>query len=160
MNLDAPLFAILATPVPVPEQVDRSRWPVHVTVAGNFAVNESAEAAIVALVESIALETPSFDVVLGPSALFGVNEDFRVLLAPHPSFDRMHTQLATALTQLAGFAAAEPEFWLEGYRSHATLGDAVHVADGETLAIRMLTLVSMQGPTATRVAAVELDAPF
>jgi 2'-5' RNA ligase len=156
MNLDAPLFAILATPDPVPEQVDRSRWPVHVTVAGNFAVDDSAEPEVVALLESCARETAAFDVQLGPSALFGGDADIPVLLAAHPSFDRIHRELATGLIELSGFAALEPDFWLEGYRAHATLGRIVQVAEGETLAIRVVTLVLLRGATGTRVAAFGL----
>jgi 2'-5' RNA ligase len=156
MNPAAPQFAILATPDPVPERVDRSQWPVHVTVAGNFAVDRSAEATTIDLLESSARETAAFEVRLGPSALFGKDADIPVLLAAHPSFDKIHRELAAGLMELPGFAALEPDFWLKGYRAHATLGRAVHVTEGETLPIRVVTLVLLRGATGTRVAAFEL----
>lgn len=156
MNFEAPLFAVVGTPDPVPEHVDRDQWPVHVTIASNFFADNSAEAAIIALLESSARDVPAFEVELGPPALFGANADLPVLLAPHQSFDRLHGALAARLMRLPGFIAVEPNYWLEGYRPHATLGRAVRVSEGQTLHILALTLVSLYRGTGTRIAAFEL----
>jgi hypothetical protein len=160
MASDEELFVVVATPSPLPAVVDRARWPVHVTVAGNFRVDGSSAAAIHALLESSVHRVAAFDVRLGPLDRFGVAKDVPVLLAPHPLFDRMHESLATDLIHVPGFAPAEPRHWRDGYRPHATLGLAVRAQDGDVLPIRTLTLVSLHGVNGRLRFAVDLPWPY
>jgi hypothetical protein len=156
MASEEELFVVVATPGPVPAVVDRSHWPVHVTVAGNFRVDGSSAMAIPALLESSVHRVTAFGVRLGPLDRFGVAEDVPVLLASHPLFKRMHESLAADLAQVPGFAPAEPRHWRDGYRPHATLGPAVRLMDGDVLTIKTLTLVSLRGVRASSLFAVDL----
>jgi 2'-5' RNA ligase len=156
MASEEELFSVMATPRPVPAVVDRTRWPVHVTVAGNFRVDGSSVAAIHALLESCVHRVAAFGVRLGPLDHFGVARDVPVLLAPHPSFDRMHESLAAGLALLPGFAPVEPHQWRDGYRPHATLAAAVQAMDADVLSITTLTLVSLQGANGHRLVTVDL----
>lgn len=156
MTTHEDLFAVMATPSPVPPIVDRAHWPAHVTVAGNFRIDGSAATTIPALLESSAHRVTAFSVRLGPAARFGVASDVPVLLAPHPSLDQIHEFLAAGLVQLPGFGPMEPHHWRYGYRPHVTLGLAVHDQDGDVLPIRFLTLVSLHGRSGRRRFAVDL----
>ena len=156
MASDDEQFAVIATPDPVPTVVDRARWPVHVTVAGNFRVDAPAVAGIPALLESIAHDFTAFGVKLGPRDSFGPGKNVPVLLAPHPLLDQIHGSVAAELAHAAGFSPAEPDYWGGGYRPHATLGPAVAAEPGELLSIRTLTLVSLLGDSGRRLFAVHL----
>jgi 2'-5' RNA ligase len=156
MNFEAPLLVVVATPDPVPGYVDRSQWPVHVTVAPNFSVDETSQRDVITLLEASARDAVPFEVALGSGARFGIAADVPVLLAPHPSLARLHEELAAGLAELRGFFAVEADYWGEGYRPHVTLGSAVQASEGDVLAIRMLTLVLLQQQTTTRIAAFEL----
>lgn len=151
------LLTVMATRVEVPALVQRSRWPVHVTIAGNFRVDDAHTVEVSALLESVANDIAAFDVKLGPKDRFGTERNIAVLLAEHSAFHSLHESLAAGLKQIPGFAAAESPFWESGYRPHATLGPAVSVRDGDSLSVRTLTLVSLHGNTGQRVSAVELD---
>lgn len=154
---DERLLAIMATPVDVPAVVERSRWPVHVTVAGNFRIDATQFDEVAALLESAANGVAAFDVALGPADWFGAAGNIPVLLASHPTLHRLHESLAVGLKRMRGFAPAEPSFWEGGYRPHATLGPAVGVRDGDTLPLTTVTLVSLDGGLGHRVSAVELS---
>lgn len=156
MASEAPLLVVVGTPGPLPVHIDRARWPVHVTIASNFRVDRSAEVAIPSLLESSAEGVSSFGVKLGPGDRFGVHADVPVLLAPHPSFDRIHAALADGVMRLPGFVAAEPRHWREGYLPHATLGLAVRVKEGETLPVTTLNLVSLRATSGTRMTTIRL----
>jgi hypothetical protein len=97
----------------MPAFVARDRWPLHVTVAGNFRFDDSGD--IPHQVRSNASETRAFSVRLGPLARFGAEQDASVLLAEHPTFHLLHEVMARELTDRAGFSAAEPAFWNDGY---------------------------------------------
>lgn len=157
MSSEGQFLTIMGTPRPVPALVDRVRWPIHVTMAANFHVEDATAQQIPALLEAIANETSAFEVRLGPTDRFGTNADIPVLLARHTTLDLLHASLATSLMKLPDFTAAEPQHWLEGYRPHATLGSAVRAHEGEMLWIRELTLVSLQGAIGVRLASVRLS---
>jgi len=156
MASDEELFAVIATPSPVPPIVDRARWPVHVTVAGIFGVGAPGVAAIPDLLESVLHGMASFDVELGPLDRFGAGGDVPVLLAPHPLLDEIHESLAAGLGHIPGFSPVEPDYWGDGYRPHATLGPAVSATAGDMLAIRVFSLVGLHGPDGHRRFAVNL----
>ncbi|QDZ15464.1 2'-5' RNA ligase family protein [Humibacter ginsenosidimutans] len=149
-------LVVLATPDALPEQVDRARWPVHVTVAGNFRVEDAAVGDIVPIVADATASVPSFDVRLGPSARFGADGSVPVLLASHPSFVALHAALATELEKVQGFTPVEPAYRRDGYRPHATLGRAVHVREGDDLTIRTIGLFSLEGSIGLRLASFAL----
>lgn len=148
---DRMLLVIMATPQPLPEHVDRPRWPVHVTVVGNFWIQTAAVDEITALIERAAQSIPAFDITFGPSDSFGTEKDVPVLLAPHPSLQVLHESLATPLADLPGFEPVEPQFWHAEYRPHASLGPAVRVHESDTLPLKVLTLVELDQRTARPV---------
>lgn len=150
------LLVVIATPAPLPAEVDRSRWPVHVTVAGNFRVDERDSAAVPHLLLTAARGIRPFEVALGPAARFGRDASIPVLLAPHPSLDAVHAALAESLSALPSFDPLEPQYWGEGYRPHASLGRAVGVADGDALPLTVLSLFALEARAGLRLAQVEL----
>ena len=153
------LFTIMATPVEVAAVVDRSHWPVHVTIVGNFRVDPEEHDALTADVAAVAGGLPAFDVRLGSAARFGAALDIPVLLAEHPMFHRLHRALAARIGLLPSFAPVEPAYWGRGYRPHATLGNGVSAADGDLLKIRWLTLIALDGKIGRPLSAVQLSAP-
>ena len=150
------MLVVVATRVEIAVVVDRSKWPAHVTLAGNFRVDDAYADAVSSQCVSAANDAVAFDVSLGPTALFGFAQNIPVLLAEHPAFHRLHKSLSAGLKQLPGFTVVEPSFWGNGYHPHVTLGPAVSVGEGEALSIRWLTLVSLQEHTVQRVSAVQL----
>jgi len=137
--------------------VNRSRWPAHVTIAGNFYVDADAAPMIPSALASTTREFPAFEFPLGPEALFGRSENIPVLLAEHPAFRALHATLATELSALSGFGPVDPEYWGEGYQPHVTLGAEVHHRAGDSWAIRVLTLLALDGSSAQRLSTVELS---
>lgn len=151
------LLTVMATPAGVPAVVGRTQWPVHVTVAGNFRIDNVHTVEVAQLLHSVAQSTARFAVRLGPRELFGPAGNIPVLLASHPEFSRLHRSLALGLIAMQGFAATEPSYWGEGYRPHATVGSSVDAQEGDTVLIRTLTLVSLSGDLGEPVASVDLS---
>jgi len=149
-------LVIVATPELPAQEVDRSRWPVHVTVAGNFWVDEAKVETLPALVLAAAADVSHFEVRLGSPDRFGAGGGVPVLLVSHPSLDALHASLAVRLSDVAGFTPLEPEYWGDGYRSHATLGRAVTAREGERLTLRYLSLFSLMPTIGRRLASVPL----
>lgn len=150
------LVTIMATPFEVAPTVDRRRWPVHVTLVGNFHVDPMAHDALSSDFAAVSSSIHAFEVRLGPAAKFGAANNIPVLLAEHPMFHRLHIALAARIRRLPGFAAVEPDFWEGGYRPHATLGTAVNASEGEPLKVDWITLVALEGQTARRLSSVQL----
>jgi 2'-5' RNA ligase len=153
---DDDVFAVMATPDPVPAVVDRARWPVHVTIAANFRIGAPAVAGLPGLLGSIAHNLTAFGVELGPLEQFGAGKNVPVLLASHPLLDQIHQSLNDELANLSGFLPVDPDYWGGGYRPHATLGPAVTARAGDVLSIRTLTLVSLLGDSGHRLFAFDL----
>jgi 2'-5' RNA ligase len=156
MPAEHPLVAVTTPHVP-PEQVDRSRWPIHVTVAGNFEVDDAAVETLPPIMRAAAADVSLFEVRLGSPDRFGAGGSVPVLLVSHPSLDELHASLAARLSEVAGFTPLEPAYWGDGYRSHATLGRAVTAREGERLTLRYLSLFSLMPATARRLACILLD---
>lgn len=153
---DQRLFTIMATPVEVPAVVDRRRWPVHVTLVGNFHADNSQSDAVAASVAAIGGDTFAFEVALGPADQFGATHSIPVLIAEHPTFHRLHESLAARLMRLPGFGAVEPAFWGSGYRPHATLGVAVNATEGSVVEIDWVSLFTLEGHTGRRLSTIHL----
>ncbi|GAB2848505.1 2'-5' RNA ligase family protein [Microbacterium insulae] len=106
------LVTIMATPGEVAATVDRSRWPVHVTLVGNFDVDPKALHVLSTDFATVTSSVQALEVRLGPAAQFGGSHDIPVLLAEHPTFHRLHNALAARVQGLTGFPAAEPAYWI------------------------------------------------
>lgn len=77
--------------------VERTRWRVHVTVAGNFRLDEAYTIAVSVLLNSVANNTAAIDVRLWSRDRFGSERNIPVPLASHPAshpaFHRLHGRL-------------------------------------------------------------------
>jgi 2'-5' RNA ligase len=144
-------FCVVATPLPAPEQIERFRWPAHVTLAGNFRVDEDAVASFPALVAQAVAGFAPFDVTLGRPALFGPEASIPVLLVTHPTVTALHEALADALDGVDGFRMSEPAYWRRGYRAHVSRGHEVTAAEGDVLGLTTISLVSLHAHLARRV---------
>lgn len=105
------LLAIMATPFEVAPMVDRRRWPVHVTLVGNFHIDCGQEDAMSTHVAAVATDVQPFEVALGSVAHFGAAHKIPVLLAEHSALHRLHASFAERLKHRSGFLAVEPAFW-------------------------------------------------
>jgi hypothetical protein len=140
-------IVVVASPGPLPEVIDRSHWPAHITVVSNFRADLSGIPAISHAVRATATRLPPFEVVLGPTALFGTEGDVPVLLAEHAFLHQLHESIGDAVAGTRCFQADHPAFWGSGYRPHATLGPSVGLSDAELLRITHLVVVSLQTTT-------------
>ncbi|BDI22989.1 2'-5' RNA ligase family protein [Herbiconiux sp. L3-i23] len=144
------LFVVVATPDPLPATIDRSRWPAHVTIGGNFAVLAEGETLLPTIVQVALEDIAAFTVSLGGLDYFGDAGRLPVLLAPHESLSRMHNTLADGLVSAPGFRPAEPAYWRHGYRAHLTLAENVELREGDELHIERVALLSLTGSKALR----------
>ncbi|MFZ6993631.1 2'-5' RNA ligase family protein [Curtobacterium sp. RRHDQ66] len=141
-------LVVVGTPERLPGTVDRSNWPVHVTVLPNFVVDGPTVAAVTSIVREAADRQSAFDVDLGPRAMFGPGRDVPVLLAEHPVFHALHGSLSGSVESLSGFVPDHADYWGGGYRPHATVVSGAESADGRQLSVTNLAVVSLTGPRA------------
>lgn len=146
----SPEFCIVATPAQAPLEIERSRWPAHITVVGSFRVEEDAAAKLPELVQRAVMGLGPIQVTLGQPALFGSDAALPVLLVEHPVLSSLHASLADALAGTEGLVMSEPAFWHDGYRAHLTLGRAVTAAEGDAMRLTRISLVSLRGEWARR----------
>lgn len=151
-------LVVVGTPQLLPGRVDRSNWPVHVTVLSNFVVDDYAVAAVTSIVREGTGRQSAFDVDLGPRAMFGPRRDVPVLLAEHPVFHALHGSLSGSVEPLSGFRPDHVEFWGAGYRPHATVSSDAQSAGARQISITNLAVASLAGPQARVLVNCQLTA--
>ncbi len=139
-------LVVVGTPERLPGTVDRSNWPVHVTVLPNFVVDDHAVAAVTSIVRETAERVSVFSVDLGPRAMFGPRREVPVLLAEHPVFHALHGSLSGSVESLPGFRPDHAEFWRTAYRPHATVVSGAESAGARRISITNLAVVALSGP--------------
>jgi len=141
-------LVVVGTPQLLPGRVDRTNWPVHVTVLPNFVVDGAAVAAVTSIVREAAQLQSAFGVDLGPRAMFGPRRDIPVLLAEHPVFHALHGSLSGSVEPLSGFRPDHVEFWGTRYRPHAAIVPGAQSAGARQISITNLAVASLAGPQA------------
>lgn len=131
------------TPLRVGDGFSLSAWPLHVTVAQNFATALDAEAIGRLLADALG-DTPVIDITIGDEALFGRLENVPVaLVEPSPRLRTLHDDLRSALDERGAVLFENPEFGGDGYRPHVTATKREHARSGERFALSTIALVDM-----------------
>ena len=152
-----PLFVVVALidALDVGRMFSRSEWPAHVTLASNFLV-EAPIVEIAGTVGQVCGERGPIAVRFAGDAMFGRNRDVRVQLVESAEIVELHARLADLLESSAGFTAAEPDHWRDGYRAHMTHVSGVTVQEGGTRRLNGIAIAELTGDAATVTAAWKL----
>jgi len=134
--------------LPVGSAFSRRRWPAHLTLASNFAVDASAEYVALAVQRAAASASPLV-VEFAGRAMFGRDRDIPVQLVRSPPVAPLHALLADQLEPLPGFVAVDPDFWRGGYRPHVTLRPDMDVNEGDQWTVSGIAVAHLLGSTAT-----------
>lgn len=119
-----------------------SKWPLHVTLASNFAVDWEGVDLSNKLAELLTKQEP-VKTVAGDDEYFGPSRQIRVTtLEMTPELRSMHDSIVSLLESV-GAVFDEPRYIKEGYRAHATVQLNARLRKGDAVTIDELTLVDM-----------------
>lgn len=129
-------------PIADETEFDAKHWPLHVTLASNFAVDRKAvglldELAKLARNEELVTATAGDDDYFGPQKQVHVTT-----LTMAPELQTLHNHLIALLKHL-GATFDEPQYQEEGYRAHATVQVDKRLHEGDTVTIDEFTVVDM-----------------
>jgi hypothetical protein len=68
----------------------------------------------------------------------------------------VHQRLADVLAPMPGYAAADPDYWRQGYRPHLTLTEAAHAREGEVAELTHGAVAELVGKGARVIGAFRL----
>jgi hypothetical protein len=132
-------------PLTVGQVVDRSAWPPHITVIGNFRAGGST--AVEAAVARFAATTPPIRTAVEDEAWFGPDGTVLVDRVEVPLLRSLHSRLLDELeAHVDGLEMLLPDHTREGYWPHRTVTAGPRPVRGDVL-------------EAGRVALAELDPP-
>lgn len=138
----------------------RSAWPAHLTLVGNFALTvKDPLGTIAAAIRDANVLGDPLDCVLGERAIFGSDQNVPVLLVKTPEVRTIHERLVHRLEAIAGLIPIEPELWRTGYRPHVTLGRLVSAEPGEVRTVVQLALARLHGSEAEIVSGFDASTP-
>ena len=110
--------ALPLEPLEVGRRFERAAWPLHVTLVGNFGLDDLLDP-LLDSVRSWSADRAPFEVHVEGEALFGPGRDLPVDLVRPGDLTGAHAVLARRLRDL-GARPAEPDHWFDGYRPHVT----------------------------------------
>ncbi len=106
--------------IPVGARVDRRRWPLHITLVGNFTTSADLDD-LVSVLREVAARTPSFEMQVLEEAWFAPDRPVLVDLVERPVLAALHGRLLDAIRRVAEVEPLVPEHLGPGYRPHATV---------------------------------------
>lgn len=146
-------------PLRVGEWIDRSAWPLHVTLVTDV-LSDAGPDRLVGVLREASKRLPPLSGTVGEEAWFG--RDVLVDLVDSDALPRAHVALLDALEQHAGAVPLVPAYHRDGYRAHATVARSGRVTRGELLRFGSIALVEIgtdgRPDIATPVALFELGA--
>lgn len=117
-------------------------WPLHVTLAGIFAVDLMGKHIIARLRAMLASQQP-FSVTAGLDAYFGPKKQTHVtLLERSDELIALHANVVTLLRQ-SGAVFNTPELIETGFRPHATVRPHARLHRGSSVRFYALTIIDM-----------------
>lgn len=140
-------------PMPVGVWIDRSHWPRHVTVCGNFRSGPDDLDVLAATLRRVAATISPPFAVIGDDAQFGPDGKTPVQLVQSDDLQRVHETLMDALGRAARVDSVIPEHNGPGYRPHVTVVNGGRLDRGPVVELSTLLLVEI-GPNGDRSMAV------
>lgn len=150
-------YAVVALfdPIDVGTEVDRRRWPAHVTLVSNF-ITAAAVDELVGAVHRASSRDVSLHLEFEELALFGPDRDIPVRLVVSPPIMELHGRLVDELASIGDVVADAPDYWRAGYRPHVTLGPSIEAHKGDHRIVRDVVIARLDDAIATIVAAMRL----
>lgn len=132
-------------PLTVGQVVDRSAWPAHITVIGNFLAPDDAP--IGAVVARFASATPRVRTVVGEEAWFGPDGTVLVDLVEVPLLRSLHSRLLDDLeAAVDGLELLLPDHTREGYWPHRTVTAGPRPSRGDVLDAPIVSFAELDPP--------------
>ncbi len=117
-------------------------WPLHITVAPTFVVQQDSNAVITTISPVLRSQT-RLRVLAGPDEGFGRSQAIPVTVVdPSPELTNLHHRLLAALTAV-GAVFDDSDFTGAGYRAHVTKTRLAQVHPGDHLALDQAAVVDM-----------------
>jgi len=118
-------------------------WPLHVTVAPTFVIEQGLPAVLAAITPRLA-EQRSIGVCAGPDEGFGRSGNIPVTVVDASvELINLHLALVGAL-RVAGAVFDDPDFVGAGYRAHVTKTRTAQLSPGDPMLLRQAVVVDME----------------
>ena len=136
------VIAKFLAPIADGTEFDAKHWPLHVTLAGNFAVDRKTVGLFEKLSDLAANEQP-ITAVAGDDDYFGPQGQVQVTtLDMAPELQALHNHVITLLKDV-GATFDAPQYQEAGYRAHATVQVANRLHEGDVVTIDDFTVIDM-----------------
>lgn len=145
------VIAAMLEEIPEGTPIDRRDWPAHVTLVPSFSTSAPIAELASAIRRAHAGDAPLV-VTFGERAMFGRDGDIPVRLVECDPACQLHRRIADEVQSIGGVVAAEPEYWLDGYQPHVTLGPRTSAAEGEQTCVQCIVIAHLDRDAATVVA--------
>lgn len=120
-----------------------SQWPLHITIASNFAVNLRSDTRLLEKLAALLAKQKPIAVIANDDEYFGPEKDILVTLLDTPvGLRSLHNNLI-GLLKSANATFDNPRYLVEGFRPHATVQRDARLHKDELVRIDELTLVDM-----------------
>jgi hypothetical protein len=132
-------------PLTVGQTVDRSAWPAHITLIGNFRA-PSADA-VEAVLARFAAATPPVRAAVEDEAWFGPEQTVQVDRLEVPLLRSLHSRLLDELeAAVEGLEMILPDHTRDGYRPHRTVTAGPRPGRGDVLEARVVSFAELDPP--------------
>lgn len=123
-------------------QFNYTDFPLHLTLAGVFAVNLSGEQ-LAAGIKTILLKQKQLTIIAHKSALFGPNHDIKVMqVIKSPELMLLYLKIHNWLVKNKAIYNS-PEYQGEGYSPHCTDQKSGSLKSGESSTITSVSLIDL-----------------
>ena len=126
-------------PIAVGTQFFWKNWPLHVTLAGTFAVDWDVDNLLDRLTQSVA-EQQSFQTTVTGQTEWG--DTSVMLLDQNQPIMNLHRAVFNTLST-SGAVFNDPQYVGEGYTPHSTIQESVQLQVGDVVTIKNLAIVNM-----------------
>lgn len=118
-------------------------WPLHLTVAPTFVIDNPLQTAVSAIAPVFAFQRPLM-LRAGHDEGFGRSETIPVTVVQRTiELELLHERLVRELTAVAA-EFDDPHFTGAGYRAHVTMNRTERIHHGDTLHLRQAAIVDME----------------
>jgi len=119
-----------------------SEFPLHITLAGVFAINNTGTVLSEKLLELLAHQT-AFQAFTDTDEYFGPNKDIYVMkLQKTPELMSLYHKIHDTLNQL-GATFNEPQYEVDGYIPHSTVQKNVRLSTNQVISVNTVAIVDL-----------------
>ena len=130
-------------PLPNGAEFASTDWPLHVTLAETFAIQQD----LPTLIDSISTVARHHEPVRTTAvneANFGPNQDIPVILIDMPpTLMSLHNDIVSSLESNCGASFNNPHYIKDGYVAHSTIRSDTQLHRGDSIIIDSLSIVDM-----------------